>query len=135
MKRCLSSTLFLALFLLPFVPGAQGAEWGPWDSPASPKEENRLGGKADFNPLKTGVLFFRRYISPVDGPRCPMYPTCSAYALEALEKHGPFIGAMMVVDRLFHESDPREHRHPIQVGKRLRFYDPVENNDFWIGGR
>jgi putative membrane protein insertion efficiency factor len=136
MNRCLSIALFLVLLLLPLAPAARGAEWGPWGSPSSPKgKEIRLKDTADFNLLKTGVRFFRRYISPVDGPRCRMYPTCSAYALEALDKHGPFMGAMMTVDRLLHEGDPREHRHPIQVGGSLRFHDPVENNDFWLTGR
>jgi hypothetical protein len=63
-----------------------------------------------------------------------MYPTCSAYARQALARHGPWLGALLTVDRLLHETDPREHRHPIRVGDWVRFYDPVENNDFWVEG-
>jgi len=136
MNRRLPIPLFLALLLVGLVPVAQSAEWGPWDNhPPQKSRKNHRKDGADFDPLKAGVLFFRQYISPVDGPRCPMYPTCSAYALEALDRHGPFIGVMMTVDRLLHESDPSEHRLPIQVGSRLRFHDPVENNDFWLTGR
>lgn len=128
------SRILTLILLLPCITApAQAAQWGPWDNMTS-REKNEIQRKdaPDFNPLKSGVWFFQRFISPVDGPRCRMYPTCSAYALEALDKHGPLLGAMMTVDRLFHESDPREHRHPIQFGNRLRFHDPVENNDFWI---
>lgn len=123
----------LILLLLCLMTPAQAAPWGPWDS-MPPLGKNALRGKdaPDFHPLKAGVRFFQKFISPVDGPRCPMYPTCSAYALEALDKHGPILGVMLTVDRLFHESDPREHRHPIQFGDRVRFHDPLENNDFWI---
>ena len=61
-----------------------------------------------------------------------MYPTCSAYAMDALNKHGPLIGTMMTVDRLLHDSGPQDQKQLIRVGNRLRFYDPVENNDFWF---
>ncbi|NIQ95790.1 MAG: membrane protein insertion efficiency factor YidD [Desulfuromonadales bacterium] len=126
MSRLPAAALGLALCLL--LPPAASAEWGPWEAPVKPARDD----PKQLSVLRYGVRFFQKYISPVDGPRCPMAPTCSAYALQALDKHGPVIGTMMTVDRLFHESDPREHRHPVNSGGRIRFYDPLENNDFWF---
>ena len=78
-----------------------------------------------------GVRFYRHYISPVIGDRCPMYPSCSAYSIEAIKKHGFFIGIIMTADRLIHESDEMNLAPLIQIGDELRAWDPVENNDFW----
>ena len=36
--------------------------------------------------------FYQKFISPVDGDRCQMYPTCSTYSKNAIKKHGYFIG-------------------------------------------
>ncbi|HKK01591.1 MAG TPA: membrane protein insertion efficiency factor YidD [Desulfuromonadales bacterium] len=122
--------LVLLSFALWSAPAA-GATWGPWEPPAA-KAASSTGTSGDHNALTWGVRFFQRYISPVDGPRCPMYPTCSAYSLQALHRHGPFIGAMMTVDRLFHENDPEEHRSPVLKYGHRRYFDPVSNNDFWF---
>lgn len=34
------------------------------------------------------ILFYQKYISPLKKPCCRFYPTCSQYALEAVEKYG-----------------------------------------------
>jgi hypothetical protein len=70
-------------------------------------------------------------ISRVDGNRCSMYPTCSHYAIEAVEKHGLLIGIVMTCDRLIHESNEMDYSPLVEVGDSLRYADPVENNDFW----
>ncbi len=38
------------------------------------------------------IKFYRRFVSPLLGPRCRYHPTCSRYALEAIEKYGPIRG-------------------------------------------
>ncbi len=78
-----------------------------------------------------GSLFFSKYVSPVDGDRCPMYPTCAAYSREALGKHGFTGGVLLTVDRLIHESDEMYRAPQIIVYGHLRFMDPLVNNDFW----
>ncbi|MCL2627059.1 MAG: membrane protein insertion efficiency factor YidD [Cystobacterineae bacterium] len=50
--------------------------------------------------LKTPVLAYRRLLSPWLRPRCRFYPSCSAYALQALEIHGPLYGALLTLRRL-----------------------------------
>ncbi|MBN2752709.1 MAG: membrane protein insertion efficiency factor YidD [Rhodospirillaceae bacterium] len=50
--------------------------------------------------LKLPIHVYRLGISPLIGPRCRFQPTCSAYALEALEKHGPIRGLWLTIRRL-----------------------------------
>lgn len=80
---------------------------------------------------KSAWLVYGRYISPVDGDRCHMYPTCSAFSREAVEKYGFFRGALLTADRLIHESNEQDRAPQIIIAGRLRFLDPVSNNDFW----
>ena len=37
------------------------------------------------------IRFYRRFLSPLRPPCCRFIPTCSAYALEAVEKYGAFL--------------------------------------------
>jgi len=46
------------------------------------------------------IRFYQRRISPLFGPKCRFYPTCSQYALEAIEIHGAFKGSILAVRRL-----------------------------------
>ncbi|GAA1677832.1 membrane protein insertion efficiency factor YidD [Fodinicola feengrottensis] len=60
------------------------------------------------------VLAYRRWISPALPPRCRFYPTCSAYAVEALRVHGALRGLGLSAWRL-------ARCHPFHPGG----YDPV----------
>ena len=46
------------------------------------------------------VKFYRRYISPLKPPCCRFIPTCSEYALEALQKYGALKGGYLSVRRV-----------------------------------
>ncbi|PID83019.1 MAG: membrane protein insertion efficiency factor YidD [Clostridiales bacterium] len=46
------------------------------------------------------VRFYRNKISPHIGRRCKYYPTCSHYAMQALEKYGAFKGVYLTLWRL-----------------------------------
>ena len=46
------------------------------------------------------VRAYRLVLSPWVGMNCRYHPTCSAYALEALEKHGAFRGTLLTVRRI-----------------------------------
>ena len=78
-----------------------------------------------------GLNLFSNYISQVDGDRCPMYPTCASYSRQAVRKHGFIMGIVMTADRLIHEGNEMDYAPLIQVGSSVRFYDPVQWNDYW----
>ena len=46
------------------------------------------------------ILFYRTCISPFTPPSCRFTPTCSAYALEALRKHGALKGLWLAAKRI-----------------------------------
>ena len=46
------------------------------------------------------VKLYRKLISPIKPPCCRFTPTCSAYAIEAFEKRGFFVGLILTVWRI-----------------------------------
>ena len=50
--------------------------------------------------LMSIIRFYQKRISPLFGPKCRYYPTCSQYALEALEEWGAFRGTLLTIGRL-----------------------------------
>ncbi len=45
-------------------------------------------------------LFYQTAMSPLFPPRCRYIPTCSEYALQAVEKYGPLRGGFLALRRL-----------------------------------
>ncbi len=50
--------------------------------------------------LSAPIMGYRRLISPLLPPACRFHPSCSAYALEALQTHGPAKGLWLAIRRL-----------------------------------
>ena len=50
--------------------------------------------------LLGAIRFYQRYVSPGLPPRCRFIPTCSQYALEALEKYGAVKGSWLAFKRI-----------------------------------
>ncbi|MBK9384001.1 MAG: membrane protein insertion efficiency factor YidD [Planctomycetes bacterium] len=46
------------------------------------------------------VRFYQRVLSPLKGPSCRFHPSCSHYAVEALQTHGPLRGLWYALRRL-----------------------------------
>ncbi|MDP4133049.1 MAG: membrane protein insertion efficiency factor YidD [Bacillota bacterium] len=60
------------------------------------------------------IRLYRKRISPLFGPKCRFYPSCSLYAYEAIEKYGALKGGYLAVKRIL-------KCHPFNAGG----YDPV----------
>jgi putative membrane protein insertion efficiency factor len=54
------------------------------------------------------IRLYRRFISPALGQRCRYYPSCSAYAEEAIRELGPVRGAVLAAWRLL-RCNPFSH--------------------------
>jgi uncharacterized protein len=65
--------------------------------------------------LLTGpIRAYQMSLSPLLGPRCRFHPSCSHYALEAIERHGAARGGWLAAKRI-------ARCHPLNPGG----YDPV----------
>ena len=86
--------------------------------------------------LLAPVRFYQRFISPALPASCRYHPTCSAYAVTALEVHGPIKGTLLALWRLLrcnpltrggvdHVPDKGQwrHHHPRDV-PRFTVEDP-----------
>ncbi|NCU39917.1 membrane protein insertion efficiency factor YidD [Candidatus Falkowbacteria bacterium] len=60
------------------------------------------------------IRFYQLFISPLFPPTCRFYPTCSQYAIEAIQKKGVLRGGWLAVKRI-------AKCHPFHSGG----YDPV----------
>jgi len=60
------------------------------------------------------IKIYQYVISPLTGQNCRYYPTCSAYAIESLEKYGSLKGTALAVKRVL-------RCHPFHAGG----FDPV----------
>ena len=63
------------------------------------------------------IRFYRRHISPHTPPSCRFIPTCSEYAMTAIERYGAIKGGALALRRL-------SRCHPFHRGEH-DFYDPV----------
>lgn len=60
------------------------------------------------------IVFYQKAISPYKRYHCIYIPTCSQYAIEAIEKYGPLKGGFLSIKRIL-------RCHPFAKGG----YDPV----------
>ena len=65
-------------------------------------------------PLLLLIKFYRLFISPLFPPSCRFYPSCSAYAYEAVTRYGAFKGSWLAAKRIL-------RCHPLNPGG----FDPV----------
>jgi hypothetical protein len=85
--------------------------------------------------LIASVRFYRFFLSPWLGSACRFEPTCSAYALQALQRHGAATGSLLSVRRLARchpwcagGLDPVPD-HPPRLFTRLLAHEAAAPND------
>ncbi len=67
---------------------------------------------------------YQRFVSPLLGPRCRYYPSCSEYARQAIERFGTLRGGWLALRRVC-------RCHPLTAGG----LDPVPDGFVWWGRR
>jgi uncharacterized protein len=122
----------LLLVLLAAAPEVLADEMrGPWEArpPASAAPETRPEVLAARGALRA----FQRFVSPVDGPRCNLYPTCSEFARQAVRRYGLLAGIVLTAGRLMRDNASAHlyYRRAL-VGGQIVLYDPPE--DHWPPG-
>lgn len=143
MNRIIFTYAILVFMLLPVHSLALSGDdsfRGPWETPpaaqekkAKPPVEEKAGSWGLFQTIAVkSLVFFQKVISPTDGDRCPMVPSCSTYGKQAIKKHGFALGIIMMTARLTHEREETKFSFRIKTDTGYRFYDPVEYNDFWF---
>jgi len=76
----------------------------------------RLAGAILIAPIRA----YQRWISPAMAPRCRYYPTCSAYAVEAIRELGPIRGLILAAWRLL-RCNPFSHGGVDELSDRRLF--------------
>lgn len=61
------------------------------------------------------IKLYQRFVSPCFPPTCRFYPTCSTYAIQAINQYGAIRGVLIAVKRII-------KCHPFHPGG----YDPVK---------
>ena len=110
------------------------ADDGPFDSPGHPVTAEAAPARAGTptTPPSLPIWAYRKLAS-FQGPRCPHRPSCSAYAAEAMHRHGPLLGSFIGVSRLLRgerSSALRMLDHDADGG----LLDPLEAATFFLSG-
>ncbi|CAK7034565.1 MAG: Putative membrane protein insertion efficiency factor [Peptostreptococcus russellii] len=75
------------------------------------KKIGDLASKASISLIR----FYQKFISPLKGPTCRFYPTCSQYSIQAFKKYGFLKGLWLTIKRI-------SKCHPFHPGG----YDPLK---------
>lgn len=95
-------------------------------SPSNSASAGVFGHMLDFY---AGPL---NHLKAVRAGDCPMHPSCSAYAREAVARYGFFRGWMMAMDRLMRCGRDETRSAPrIRINGVWKYDDPVEDNALW----
>jgi putative membrane protein insertion efficiency factor len=84
-----------------------------------------------FSMIFVGLIRFYQYcISPLLMPACRYTPSCSQYGLEAVKKHGAFVGGRLTVKRFCSCHPWGGHGYdPVPTEEELKKMKPVNVNN------
>ena len=129
--------IVLLLIVLFLAESCSSLPAGP-ESPGS-EADARSATQTDRGSLLAAPFLFlirkhRQETTVMDGPRCPLYPTCSAYADKAISGYG-LVGLIVFLDRLFYREfgDLSDRYLPVprRFSRDLRYFDPVTDSVPW----
>ncbi len=116
---------------------ARADGFGPFDSPNHPVTSDVRGSvnagrpASSTHPLRLGFLIYRGIVGAYQGPRCPHRPSCSVYAMQALERHGLLLGSWLAAGRLL-RYDTSSGARKLRRGADGLLADPLESSTFWL---
>ncbi len=91
------------------------------DSSSLPPEQRTTASRIFENALLLLIRAYQVTLSPFLGGHCRYEPTCSVYAIQAVQEHGPWRGSVLALKRLLRchpfvkgGYDPVPPRHPHQ---------------------
>jgi putative component of membrane protein insertase Oxa1/YidC/SpoIIIJ protein YidD len=128
------------LLLFSYTAVAEDGQWEPWDGKSSsstktqyPWAQTPISSDKGYASQQVDFLMsiFQQYLSPLNGPACPHYPTCSAYGRQSVREYGALLGMWMTADRLMREYPgmPESGRYPlIFINRHFRVFDPPQWN-------
>ena len=79
---------------------------------------------ADPFPFLTIVVGYQNIIGPIKGSYCPMYPSCSHYGYDAIQRYN-IQGVLMSIDRLHRCGHDLQYYDKVIFGKNIKNLDLV----------
>jgi len=76
-------------------------------------------------PVSFAISAYKHFFGPAKASACPMAPSCSTYASNAVERYGFFWGTLLGADRLHRCGHDLEYYPTVIIDSRLRYSDPV----------
>ena len=132
----------LSAFALLVPSLAASGDFGPFDAPGHPVTSEARAARArtagDSLPpahfFWLSYRFYNRVVSPLQGARCSHRPTCSAYAMSAVRRHGAVPGLWLTVERLMLGTNSSALRvlPMAHTPEGVRFLHPLEDALFWL---
>ena len=75
-----------------------------------------------LQPIILTIEFYQNYLAKIKGSYCPMHPSCSEYARQAITEKN-FEGVLMTFDRLHRCSHDLENYNIIIINSKMRYLD------------
>jgi putative component of membrane protein insertase Oxa1/YidC/SpoIIIJ protein YidD len=110
------------------------ADDGPFDAPGHPVTRDAAAAQTATSSTSPPLsIWVYRELASFQGPRCQHRPSCSAYAAEAMNRHGPFLGSFIGVSRLLRGERSSAIRL-LDRDARGGLIDPLEAATFFLTG-
>jgi hypothetical protein len=117
---------------------ALAAGVGPFATPAAPVTADagrtRAAPASDADVAELPRRAYRATVGQFQGPRCPHAPSCSAYAAQAVRRHGLVAGGVIAAQRLLRGERSSAVR-ALRRDAAGRWVDPLEDATFWLERR
>jgi putative component of membrane protein insertase Oxa1/YidC/SpoIIIJ protein YidD len=123
-KRFFTVSSVFLLIILFYSKGVYPAE----RSPEKKRSLDEQSMRSFFSiPFLSIVSVYRDFSGKAKPSLCNMHPSCSTYALDAVNKKGPFIGTLKTIDRLNRCGHDVGRYKSTWTERGVKYSDPVEN--------